>query len=140
MKRTVIDASVAVKWVVDEPGSVQARELARDALIAPDLLYIECANVLWRKAVIGNLTKTAVTARLVRLSSSPVRIEPSASLLPAALEIALQLRHPVYDCLYLALARREEAPLITADERMARLTRKHPRLGIDVRVVGEPVP
>src|SRR6266849_5468707 len=46
----VIDASITVKWVVDEPGTPEALLLRRTAkLIAPDLLVAECANVLWKK-------------------------------------------------------------------------------------------
>jgi predicted nucleic acid-binding protein len=43
----VIDASIAVKWVVEEPGTAAALSLRRQAkLIAPDLLCAECANIL----------------------------------------------------------------------------------------------
>jgi predicted nucleic acid-binding protein len=45
----VIDASVAIKWLVDEPGTAAALSLRRHRLLAPDLLIAECANVLWKK-------------------------------------------------------------------------------------------
>jgi predicted nucleic acid-binding protein len=37
------------------------------------------------------------------------------------LALACHLDHPVYDCLYLALARREAAILLTDDQRLQRL-------------------
>ncbi len=50
MNTLVIDASIAVKWVVDENGTPEALALrARAKLIAPELLIAECANILWKK-------------------------------------------------------------------------------------------
>jgi predicted nucleic acid-binding protein len=48
VSRFVIDASVAVKWVLAEPDSVQALALRQHDLAAPELLVAECANVLWK--------------------------------------------------------------------------------------------
>jgi predicted nucleic acid-binding protein len=55
-ERVVIDASVAVKWVVPEPGSERAELLLDRGLVAPDLLFAECANILWEKVRRGELT------------------------------------------------------------------------------------
>jgi predicted nucleic acid-binding protein len=49
------------------------------------------------------------------------RVEPDRHLQAEALALAIHLQHPVYDCLYLALARREAATLISADQRLLRL-------------------
>src|SRR6266404_5666664 len=47
---SVIDASVALKWVIEEDGSEAATALlVGDVLAAPDFVVIECANVLWAK-------------------------------------------------------------------------------------------
>jgi predicted nucleic acid-binding protein len=54
----------AIKWVVDEPDSGLARSLATATLEAPDLLPIECASVLWKKAAIGDLTRREAAERL----------------------------------------------------------------------------
>ena len=56
-ERLVIDASVAVKWVVPEPGSGHAEILIDHGLVAPDLIYAECANVFWKKVRRGELTE-----------------------------------------------------------------------------------
>ena len=48
-------------------------------------------------------------------------IEPDRQLQAEALALACHLDHPVYDCVYLALARREAALLVTADKRLQQL-------------------
>jgi hypothetical protein len=45
----VIDASIAIKWVIEEEGTKEALALRSRALSAPDLLIAECANILWKK-------------------------------------------------------------------------------------------
>jgi predicted nucleic acid-binding protein len=131
----IVDASVAVKWVVDEEFSAAARSLAGAKLYAPDLLYIECANILWKKAVKKDLTHSQAAHALKELCTSPVTIVASGPLLERALAIAEVLLHPVYDCVYLALAADKKMPLVTADERLARVVaqRKLPR--VEVRLV-----
>jgi hypothetical protein len=52
----VVDASVAIKWFVDEPDSAQAAVLLRHSLAAPDLLAPECANILWKKVTRAELS------------------------------------------------------------------------------------
>jgi predicted nucleic acid-binding protein len=49
VKAFVIDASVAIKWVVRETGTQEALSLRQHRLVAPDLLVAECANILWKK-------------------------------------------------------------------------------------------
>jgi predicted nucleic acid-binding protein len=58
----VVDASVALKWALEEPGSDRARLLSSARLEAPDLLPIECANVLWKKAC-TSLWRRSATCR-----------------------------------------------------------------------------
>jgi predicted nucleic acid-binding protein len=84
----VVDANVAIKWLVDEPDSGPARSLATATLEAPDLLPIECASVLWKKAAIGDLTRREAAARLEFLLHAPVTLTASRELLDAALELA----------------------------------------------------
>lgn len=117
----VIDASVAMKWFVAEPLHDQARRLLDEpeTLLAPDLLLCEAANVAWKKARLGEL-RPDEAARLVSalLGGVPV-LRPSVELAARALGLAGDLDHPVYRCLYLALALalQEDTVLITADRR-----------------------
>jgi predicted nucleic acid-binding protein len=120
----VVDASVAVKWVVEEPGSDLARSLSGTILEAPDLLLVECANILWKKVRIGDLTRPDAKGCLGILLQGPVKFTPSQELLALAMEVSFELQHPIYDCVYLALAIRREIPLVTADQRLISAARK----------------
>ena len=114
----IVDASVAVKWFYDEEGADTARDLASSDLIAPDLIYAEVANALWRKQRGGQLTEAIDPVS--RIADVLVGTVPSESLAVAAFTMARELDHPVYDCFYLALAFRSGRPLVTADERFLR--------------------
>jgi predicted nucleic acid-binding protein len=124
IEAAVVDASVAVKWVVQEVASDRARSLAQGRLEAPDLLPVECANILWKKVCFGNLTEREAVARLHALLRAPVVLAASHDLLESALRLSFNLRHPVYDCLYLALSLKRGLPLVTADKRLAGVARK----------------
>lgn len=117
---TVVDASVAVKWVVTESdSSLAAGLLDGRQLFAPDLLWAECGSVLWSKVRRGVLLAREAELACELLRSATVHTTPSQSLVGRALSLALRLEHSVYGCLYLALAMQLECPLITADHRFA---------------------
>lgn len=120
MKTVVVDASVAVKWFLPEDGSVQAGTLleGKHRLIAPDLLWTEVANVLWKIARRGAITADEAQQMLRDASAMPVEIIESLPLLPEALRVATAADRSVYDSLYIALAAREKASVITADQRL----------------------
>lgn len=121
--RYVVDASVAVKWLVVEEGAEIAKELAVDGhdLHAPRLMASEVASSLWRKARMGELERNSVGALLAQVPNMPVRWGADETLSADAVRLALALNHPVYDCIYLALAQRIGAVLVTADSRFAKV-------------------
>ena len=114
----VVDASVAAKWLAPEADSALAEALLDDDLLAPDLLYAEVGNILWKKQMRGEMDAAAVPLAARWLLQAPLEVVDSASLLADALALALQLQHPAYDCFYLALAQRAEVPMVTADRRL----------------------
>jgi predicted nucleic acid-binding protein len=117
----VIDASVAVKWVVEEDGTPYALQLRQRAkLIAPELLVAECANILWKKVQRDELSKEEALLAARLLQGAEIELLPTRSLLEAAARIAIELDHPAYDCLYLALAVENDCRFVTADERFPR--------------------
>jgi predicted nucleic acid-binding protein len=120
----IVDASVAVKWVVNESGSVRARLLSEARLEAPDLMFVECANILWKKVQVKDLTREEASIRMELLVRAPVAVAESRLLLDRALSLSCDLRHPVYDCVYIALAMRRNLPLVTADDRLVAAVRK----------------
>ena len=119
--RLVVDASVAIKWLIGEADSDVARCLAAsdDELHAPSLMACEIANALWHKARLGEVERGDVGPMLALTPDMPVRWGDDDAVSADAARLALALDHPVYDCVYLALAYRIGAVVITADLRFA---------------------
>ena len=121
MNTFVIDASIAVKWVVEEHGTPEALTLRQKAkLIAPELLVAECANILWKKVKREELLKQEALLAARLLQGAEIELLPTRSLFEAATRMSIEIDHPAYDCLYLALAVEKECPFVTADERFLR--------------------
>ena len=117
--RVVVDASVAVKWVLDERGSEMAVSLREQELIAPALWLAEAANVLWRHAQTGEITGNEAAEHFSELLQAPVATLPIEPHLAQALKLAIETGHPVYDCIYLSLALQHRTHVVTADRRFA---------------------
>jgi predicted nucleic acid-binding protein len=110
---------VVVRWFREDHLSEEAIALDdADELIAPDLLATEVANVLWKTARPGRFAPETVGEDLdvLEAGGTPTLYRSLALARPAA-SLAVQLDHPVYDCLYLALAIEQDAHLVTADRR-----------------------
>ena len=119
MSDIIVDASVAVKWFVAEQDARIADEIANSGrrLFAPQILLAEVANALMRKATIG-LMSTADAQRYWRsLTNYLDGLIAVDDMIEPALLNACELRHPIYDLIYLETARRLGAQLITADRR-----------------------
>ncbi len=118
-----LDASVAIKLYVLEDMHDMAHRLVAEAgaLFAPDFLLVEVCNIAWKKVrrqEIGAVQAREILALLRRrlnFFATPELVEP-------ALEIALTLGHPVYDCLYIACAEMTDSVVVTADERLVRVS------------------
>ncbi|MBX6377531.1 MAG: type II toxin-antitoxin system VapC family toxin [Clostridia bacterium] len=120
----VVDASVAAKWYVPESGSDRAAVVLSsvERRVAPDLLAVELASVLWKKARRGELEKAEAKEILdAFLASGPVELLPFLPYLSAATDLALAAGCTVYDGLYIAVAVAVEGRLVTADARLAEL-------------------
>ena len=121
--KLVLDASAVVRIIEASPEAalmVQALDAA-DLVLAPELMLTEVANALWRLQRAGQLEADGLLQRLDRAAALVDHIEPDRSLQAEALALATHLDHPVYDCLYLVLARREVAALLSADQRLVKL-------------------
>ena len=119
MTRFVVDASVATKWFLPESHAAEALRLleAEHELIVPEFLFAEVGNALWKRCLKGEATPADMRATLAALDALPLRVESSRRLVMAGGDLAVRLRWPIYDCLYLALADREDCALVTADRK-----------------------
>jgi predicted nucleic acid-binding protein len=131
----VVDASVAAKWVLPEPDSSRAEALRESGehLIAPELILAEIGNAIWKRAVKGEITPAQALEALETATGLIAELVPMRELAARAIEIAVELRHPISDCFYLAVAERERAPLISADKKLLTVSSK--ANGIQVRAL-----
>jgi predicted nucleic acid-binding protein len=129
----VVDASVAVKWLLPETGADAAQRLldSGERLLGPALIRVEVAAAIARKSRFGEMdpqdAATAVDLWFQSIRDGVITLFPDEMDLPHGFRLALELRHPLQDCLYLALAERLGAPMFTADEKfVARAGPSHP--------------
>ena len=136
--KLIVDASVAVKWLFTEEGSVESRQLLahRIVLYAPDFILTEVANVIWKKAQRKEIPDPKPYLEELARLPDVVVLSPSADLVAHAAAIALEISHPVYDCLYLAGAEVERSPLITADSKLRDAAQTYS--GVDVWHIAAP--
>ncbi len=118
----IVDASVAVKWFTAEALHDEARALltGSEPLLAPDILAVEFANAMWAKTRRDEIDEAEAVRAIAAVSGrGQPQLQPSAPLVPRAFELARSLDHPVYDCIYLALAEMLDTFLMTADRHFA---------------------
>jgi predicted nucleic acid-binding protein len=125
IERLVIDSGVLIKWFLDEPLYPEARRIRDEyrtgtlTLVAPDLIYAEVGNILWKKQRFQGLSSVDAADVLMTLKGYPIPTTPAAALLDDAYHLAVTHGRTVYDALYLALSVREGCRFVTADERLA---------------------
>jgi len=117
----VVDASVAVKWMLPEVLAAEAARLQSPVheLHAPSFFEVELANILWKKLRQGLLTRAEADAFVAQLPSLPMLRHADSRLIPAAFDLADRTGRTVYDCLYLTLAMQLMGKMVTADDRFA---------------------
>ena len=120
----VVDASVVIKFYIPEILSDKSAEVmsrvadGRLMLCAPDLLYPETGNILWKKQHRHELTPAEVDEIVDAITSLPIKIESSMPVMPLAVSIAMHSGITVYDAMYVAVARIYETKMITADKKL----------------------
>ena len=134
MTSVVVDASVAVKWCLPaqrEELVSEAEELLASSrreevqFLVPDLFWVECANVAWKAVRVGRLPLASADAALTALTEYDFPTVPSPSLLSSAFQIATAFQRTIYDSIYVALALKSKAQLVTADERLVNSLAAH---------------
>ena len=107
MSALVVDASVVIKWFVPEIHSDAASRLLESDYhyFAPDLLFAETANVVWKKVRLGQLESGQGTRLVKDLEKIAVETIPSRALANEAYALAIAIGRSLYDAMYLALKR-----------------------------------
>jgi predicted nucleic acid-binding protein len=125
MDDLVIDSGVAVKWYVLEQNWAEARRIFADyrsgklTLLAPDFIYAEFGNIMWKKQVFQNFDPLDA-ANIVDEFRTHITLTLTSTkeLLDEAYDLAVAHRRTVYDMLYLALSLRAGCQFVTADEKL----------------------
>ena len=120
MSSVVVDASVAICWFTRETGTPDANQLVRERahLSAPSLLLAEFANTLWKKERRGEVNAEQVEIALREIHRFVPEIVEMRQLIAPAMRLARATQHPLYDCLYVALASDRGIDLVTLDRRL----------------------
>ncbi|MGH6827205.1 type II toxin-antitoxin system VapC family toxin [Methyloceanibacter sp.] len=138
MTRLICDASVLFKLLVAEEDTDIAKSLASHyQLCVPEIVFAEIANALWARVRDRRLEASNAGSLIENFLIMPLDVKPLRRLISRALSIARDLDHPIYDCLYLALAEDIAAPLVTADRRFAGAVQRSSFRGAEVRMLAE---
>ena len=126
MTLIVVDASIAVKWLIDEGDQERAIAIGKlGDLIAPDIISLEVANALWAKVRAKKISRSHADDLFATLMHWPMTFASSVRLAERARSLSFELDAAIYDCLYWALALEQSAALATADLAfIAKLRRK----------------
>lgn len=120
----VVDASVAAKWFLPEEGANKATALLRSGqkLMAPEIIRIEVASAFTRLFRSGHIDMPTIETHMEKWKRSirqeSISLEPTTVDFEAAIEVSIRIKHQLQDCLYVAVAERLKAPLITADKKL----------------------
>ena len=121
----VVDACVAVQWVLEQEFSERAAALRdEEGLMAPALIAAEIGNAIWKAVRWAGVSPAAALPAMSAALQPFDALIGNELLCARALELSIEHRHPIYDCFYLALAERENAPVVTFDETMIAMARK----------------
>ena len=116
----VVDASVAVAWFVEQPNSAAAdNALNQFDFYAPSLILPEIGNAMWKYKRHGVISESQFRDCLVGLAGAYFFVEEmDDTVMHLATGISADLDHPIYDCVYLAVARKLKTPFLTADKKL----------------------
>lgn len=126
MTNYVIDASVVAQLVITDVNSAEVEVLFRsvidgNTLVIPEFGLTESTNVLWKHVRFHNLTRGDAESLVRDLITLDIVIAPTVALMPRALEIGLTHQIAIYDSIYIALAEKLNHPLITVDQKQAKV-------------------
>lgn len=125
----VVDASVAAKWLLAEPGEEEAHALLNEGqrLVAPELARWDVAGAILRRQRKSEITAAGAREALTDwddiLATGRLNLVSPADIYQAAIELATTTNHPLFDCVYVATAQHFSCMLLTADQTLVRRLR-----------------
>ena len=127
----VVDTSALMRlYIPDGPipeelrNALQNAEKGNDSLSAPELVLAESGQVLHEKRAQDVLSNEELNALLNSILALPIRLFSHRDLLKSACDLAAEFNLAVYDALFLSLAKRHNAALLTVDEKLGRAAKK----------------
>ena len=122
----VIDASAGVELVLRRAAArkIGGVLVEADWVIAPNLYISETANVFWKYRQLADFPRDECERYVRQAMALPDEFFPESDLYVEAFDMACLLGHPVYDMMYLVLARRQGAMLLTLDQKLDRMAGK----------------
>lgn len=120
----VFDASIVAKYMLpsENTDSILRAVPTNIDRIAPSIIELEIASMLCKHVRLAALSQEIADEELTSwtdaLRDGWIHIYPAQDYMTAAFKIACEIKHPFYDCCYLALARQEGCALITADRKL----------------------
>jgi len=115
----VLDASVLAALYVDDPATKQSeaalQRIEDEELHAPDFVFLEVANVLWKRVRREELHAEDAMAAIADLSAASIQLHPVSGMVTQSLALALAHGFTTYDATYVALATRVGGIVITND-------------------------
>jgi predicted nucleic acid-binding protein len=124
--KDVLDASVALRWVLPDPLTPHALRLRHEyqqkmhELVSPDIFLDEVASALTKAERQKTIPIGQAAPLYVKVMNTPPVLLSHLSLVSRAIDISSQTRSSYYDCLHVALAEREACELVTADDKLIR--------------------
>lgn len=129
-RRLVLDTSALMALFVEGSHTPKADKILKEAIenkaevLVPDLAYVECANVMWKYVRKGLCAEDRAREVLRKVVELPLSSVPTRALLEEAFQEATRLGITAYDAVYVVLAKKTGAPLVTGDKRLT-----HPSIG-----------
>jgi len=122
----VLDASAAVEVVLQRESAPRFAEILTqaDLVLAPTLLITEASNVFWKYQKFADYPQDACEKSIEHIVALADEYVSEVELYREAFSLGCMLDHPIYDMVYLVLARRNNAKLLTMDKKLISAAKK----------------
>lgn len=121
----VLDSSGAIEFILNRPHkkSIESLLLKSDRVIAPDIYISEISSVFWKYNQFESLQKDICEELIDKTIQLIDQFESSSTLYREAFHFACETKHPIYDALYIVLARRNNGTLISLDKKLNKIAK-----------------